>query len=1046
MNCLQSNKIDHAIYQFFSDQVQPVYIDWDFIKVIEDKPMKSSQRRYLFEADKENFTFRVKDFEDAVVMPSYRNIDQPQYFYVAEIRHDLSPKSPFPSPELFDTFEHYYNTKYGLSVTNVNQPLLDVDHTSARLNLLTPRYMNQKGVALPTSSAETRRAKRENLQQKQILVPELCDIHPFPASLWRKAVCIPAILYRLNYLLLAEEIRIMISKNAHIGVTHLPVDHRFSKVEFVFPSRAEGGIQTQGQTSSEGASVKVSENMTKEVAFDVETKKSDASASESDSPLKRTSDRLNSELESMKPDKSKAVRVKTDKGHLDESGMVDGSNKPCNKHSTAEVEIEKEASGKEAVSSSLSICNKEDTAETRPQSCEKDCSDISNILVELGEGESSEDSGKDLKSVESSLINNGTNINDKSQATFQEQVPNNAMCQNLSTSQSNAEFTEARHVNEPCSKCIASSINMTDNANVSENKPNISQDISMECTDEEKQHSAINGENLQPNNKFYNHVIQNLCTNILEHEAGSDKALKKSVLNEAMHAVNNHIKCNSSQSIDTHQPDKAATMCQQQDSKCDKACMCNSLRNSVSDQPSNESSDSRQTDIENKKNCDKSSMSQTSYNPSLNLKHKPCEDMDVEIINEGLSALNLKDTRQKIYSSSCREASNEDNTLLMTFDDDSIDLEKFVGPSPSIILQTLTMSNANDFFNLERLETIGDSFLKFAITVYLYCTYPGIHEGKLSYLRSKQVSNYNLYRLGKKKCFPECMVASKFEPSENWLPPGFIVKREGAFKGLEVYIAPTANLNERCTGARVKDSRDTGRIAIEDLLEEKDSFSVGQWGKPGEDRKDKPGQPINKEAKSSNKKYTSSTWREDILKLINKTSDTSKDKNSDEGMVESLSSQVPEKATESIEKTNGEVETLLNSKTAGTKEGISPDIAASYTSKKTSGSDAMEAEFYKELEECMMEEETENAGSGTENKILIPYNLQTQHSLPDKSIADCVEALIGCYLTSCGQRAALQFMAWLGLKVSNHPYSMLNLCFVHSALIGSYLMWLEGAV
>jgi len=30
----------------------------------------------------------------------------------------------------------------------------------------------------------------------------------------------------------------------------------------------------------------------------------------------------------------------------------------------------------------------------------------------------------------------------------------------------------------------------------------------------------------------------------------------------------------------------------------------------------------------------------------------------------------------------------------------------------------------------------------------------------------------------------------------------------------------------------------------------------------------------------------------------------------------------------------------------------------------------------------------------------IPYNLVTQQSIPDKSIADCVEALIGAYLTS----------------------------------------------
>ena len=47
----------------------------------------------------------------------------------------------------------------------------------------------------------------------------------------------------------------------------------------------------------------------------------------------------------------------------------------------------------------------------------------------------------------------------------------------------------------------------------------------------------------------------------------------------------------------------------------------------------------------------------------------------------------------------------------------------------------------------------------------------------------------------------------------------------------------------------------------------------------------------------------------------------------------------------------------------------------------------------------------------------IPYNLVTQHSIPDKSVADCVEALIGAYLIECGQRGALLFMAWLGIRV-----------------------------
>lgn len=74
--------------------------------------------------------------------------------------------------------------------------------------------------------------------------------------------------------------------------------------------------------------------------------------------------------------------------------------------------------------------------------------------------------------------------------------------------------------------------------------------------------------------------------------------------------------------------------------------------------------------------------------------------------------------------------------------DDQPELDFHAGPSPSLILQALTMSNANDGINLERMETIGDSFLKYAITTYLYCSYPNVHEGKLSHLRSKQVKPY----------------------------------------------------------------------------------------------------------------------------------------------------------------------------------------------------------------------------------------------------------------------------------------------------------------
>lgn len=38
------------------------------------------------------FEFRDQDFLNAVVMPGYRNLDQPQYYYVAEIRYVFPPR------------------------------------------------------------------------------------------------------------------------------------------------------------------------------------------------------------------------------------------------------------------------------------------------------------------------------------------------------------------------------------------------------------------------------------------------------------------------------------------------------------------------------------------------------------------------------------------------------------------------------------------------------------------------------------------------------------------------------------------------------------------------------------------------------------------------------------------------------------------------------------------------------------------------------------------------------------------------------------------
>ena len=73
--------------------------------------------------------------------------------------------------------------------------------------------------------------------------------------------------------------------------------------------------------------------------------------------------------------------------------------------------------------------------------------------------------------------------------------------------------------------------------------------------------------------------------------------------------------------------------------------------------------------------------------------------------------------------------------------------------------------------------------------------------------------------------------------------------------------------------------------------------------------------------------------------------------------------------------------------------------------------------------QSLVREKSETSGGGGSGSAarklpsFVPYNLLTQHSIPDKSIADCVEALIGAYLIASGPRGALSFMRWLGLDL-----------------------------
>lgn len=100
------------------------------------------------------------------------------------------------------------------------------------------------------------------------------------------------------------------------------------------------------------------------------------------------------------------------------------------------------------------------------------------------------------------------------------------------------------------------------------------------------------------------------------------------------------------------------------------------------------------------------------------------------------------------------------------------------GPDNVLLLQALTTKGASDSIDLERLETLGDSFLKFAATVFLYCDRTDAHEGRLSTARSRRVSNQNLYRLARRLGIPEVIFSTVFDPQKMWIPPCCVFDRE----------------------------------------------------------------------------------------------------------------------------------------------------------------------------------------------------------------------------------------------------------------------------
>ncbi|EFA11550.2 dicer-1 [Tribolium castaneum] len=688
-------------------------VDWDFIDLIYANLTVLPE--IIPEEVRKSYEFDPEKYRDAVVMPWYRNQDQPQYFYVAEICSNLNPASDFPGSD-YATFEEYYLRKYSIQIQNKSQHLLDVDHTSARLNFLTPRYVNRKGVALPTSSEATKRAKREKLEQKQILVPELCAIHPFSASLWRKAVCLPCILYRINALLLADQIRRTVALELNLGKIELDSEFKWPPLNFGW-SLADVLKKSKDEEKKKQEKI---EPVIEEIPCTEIAKIEDFDQDDDEEEMIEIGTWSNDMAQLNSDQEFPVVRYASPTSWMDLQNTYDDSSFSDSDYSGDESE-----------------------------------SEWGGLRIEFtgdNVAEAVDDENKKDDDFELVDYSNVWKVEDESEITqtLRKQF-HDACARNKDHILSSGILVSKSEQFQKCSDC--------DNTTTKDSQVANSYDFDFgKLFIELDQHKALQID-LAPQDARNEYDISETMTfkfdeqpNLVEHPGPSPNAL--------------------------------------------------------------------QIDL------------------------------------------------------APQDARNEyDISETMTFKfDEQPNLVEHPGPSPNVLLQALTMSNANDGINLERLETIGDSFLKYAITNYLYSKYENVHEGKLSHLRSKQVSNLNLYRLGRRKGLGEYMIATKFDPHDNWLPPCFYVPKE---------------LEEALIDAQ---------------------FPANCWT-------------------VADMAATRDMTLDDICSMVRQ---------------------------------RGESLSLSN---------------------------------------------------------IIPYNLVTQHSIPDKSIADCVEALIGAYLIECGPRGALLFMAWLGIRV-----------------------------
>ncbi|KAF9590983.1 hypothetical protein IFM89_000528 [Coptis chinensis] len=109
-------------------------------------------------------------------------------------------------------------------------------------------------------------------------------------------------------------------------------------------------------------------------------------------------------------------------------------------------------------------------------------------------------------------------------------------------------------------------------------------------------------------------------------------------------------------------------------------------------------------------------------------------------------------------------------------------------PLPAFkILEALTAASCQETFCYERAELLGDAYLQWVVSRFLFLKYPQKHEGQLTRMRQQMVSNMVLYQFAQNKRLQSFIQADRFAPS-RWAAPGVLPVFDEDTKDADTFI------------------------------------------------------------------------------------------------------------------------------------------------------------------------------------------------------------------------------------------------------------------